>query len=99
MKHLFIAFAVFILLVSSFITFKSTKLCSRLESLISDNVEVLSYSNEGPGAQGQRHTQAVWCGGGGWNIAVGCCYGSENCTYINCSSNSFSCDGNTWIPF
>lgn len=63
------------------------------------DIEALAYSNEGPGAQGHRQTQAVWCGGGGWEIRSGCCYGGSNCTYIDCSTNSFSCDGNTWIDF
>lgn len=61
------------------------------------NIEVLTYTNEGPGPQGQRHSQAVWCDGGGWNIQPGCCAGAENCYYLDpCNSRRFSCDGSTF---
>lgn len=66
--------------------------------LFMTDVNALSYSNELPGAQGSRHSQAVWCGGGGWVVKAGCCYGYESCYIMDpCRGRSFSCDGNTWM--
>lgn len=65
-----------------------------------DNVTVPTYSNDGPGPQGQRHSQAVQCAGGGWKIKAGCCYGMEDCFRMNpCDNRSFSCDGIHYHPF
>jgi hypothetical protein len=99
MKKFLFFLASLSLIVSFASTIASVKKSQQWVSLTSDEVEVLAYENEGPGRQGQRHTQAVWCGGGGWHIAVGCCYGWEDCTYIYCNGNSFSCDGSTWIQY
>lgn len=56
------------------------------------------YSNGLPGQQGERHSQAVQCGGGGWVIKAGCCYGWEECYNMNpCNGRSFSCDGLTYM--
>jgi len=86
--------------LSAIVTIKSSMSVSEMTKLlVMDGIEALAYSNEGPGPQGQRHTQAVWCGGGGWDIAVGCCYGWENCSIVNCPNHSFSCNGIDWITF
>ena len=88
------------MILSMLLTIMTMRKSGRWVSLTSDGVEVLAYENEGPGPQGQRHKQAVWCGGGGWVIRVGCCYGWEDCWYIYCGdSHTFSCDGNHWISY
>lgn len=99
MKRLFQLLLLLVLLLSFFLTWKSYTESSVLNQMFESEIEALSYNNEGPGPQGRRQKQAVWCGGGGWVVRVGCCYGSEECTYINCPVNVFSCDGNTWIHF
>ena len=83
--------------VATVLTMIATVIHSDVAPVIWQETEALTYSNEGPGSQGQRHSQAVWCGGGGWTIRVGCCYGSENCSIYDCPTNTFSCDGNTWL--
>lgn len=86
------------LFVCSFTAFKTTQKSGELLDLITDNPEALSSSNEGPGPQGRRQKQAVWCGGvGGWVVKEGCCYGEEECNFIYCKYNHYSCDGNTWV--
>lgn len=88
------------MIICVFTTVKTTRKCNNIWTMITENPEALSYTNEGPGPQGQRQKQAVWCGGvGGWVVREGCCYGPTQCTYIYCPEHSFSCDGNTWIYF
>ncbi len=103
MKKLLLIFIVLIsFAMSAIVTATSTKKISTLTKLLEvQGVEALTYSNEGPGKQGERHAQAVWCSSfwNGWMIVEGCCYGWENCSYINCPSHSFSCNGNDWISF
>ncbi len=99
MKRIVICSMAFMsLLVCVFVALKTIQKTDDLLSLISGGVEALSYSNEGPGPQGFRQEQAVWCCGGGWIVREGCCFGDTECTYIFCPSGvCFSCDGNTWI--
>lgn len=73
---------------------------SAMDKVLAGPVESLSYSNEGPGAQGFRKTQAVRCPDTLWGISVkpGCCGGSELCFDMNpCNGQRFSCDNNHWI--
>lgn len=56
------------------------------------------YSNDPPGPQGNRHSQAVQCGVGGWVIKPGCCFGDEDCLIMDpCKGASFSCDGMHYV--
>lgn len=98
-RHTLIAVILMCFSATFFIYTMSTDLRATSELLFESDVNALAFSNEGPGPQGSRQTQAVWCGVGGWNISVGCCYGMDNCSIIDCSSRKFSCDGNTWISF
>lgn len=99
MKYSYFIYTLLCLSVAVLICSLSTDIKARTELLCDSNIDALAFSNEGPGPQGFRQTQAVWCGGGGWIIRVGCCYGMEDCSLVDCSSHSFSCDGNTWIEF
>ena len=94
------------LLLSAGLTFFSSHLCEDFASLINHNVKAqakqvaLEWSNELPGPQGQRHSQAVQCKHVStfdvWDIQPGCCYGSENCSMNGCH-RSFSCDGKHYL--
>ena len=87
-RNLAIILAMMSLALSIYAIVKSTMLME----LVYSDLEALSYSNEQPGPQGERHPQAVWCGGGGWVIKPGCCYGSENCDNMDpCNGQSFKC--------
>ena len=56
-----------------------------------------AYSNEPPGPQGQRRTQVVQCQVSGWDTAVGCCFGGEECDYMDpCDGKNYTC-GKGWI--
>ena len=52
---------------------------------------------ENPGPQGKRQTHLVWCADRGFSVKTGCCYGTDNCSYVYCTTNSFSCDGKEWV--
>lgn len=69
---------------------------SSVQTLRAD--ETPRYSNNPPGEQGERTNQAVQCGGGGWVIVPGCCYGNDNCDDMNpCKGAAFSCNGRDWV--
>jgi len=100
-NNLIVVLLIVLTAVCSCLTAVSMIRSVRLRRAISSDIEALAYSNEGPGSNGSRHKQSVWCSGGGWIIRVGCCYGAEFCTYIECGveHGSFSCDGNHWIHY
>lgn len=59
----------------------------------------IGFENQGPGPQGQRHSQAVQCCDGNvwnhvWNVKPSCCFGAECCSYNGCHG-SYMCDGHT----
>ncbi len=88
----------FSLVICAIVSLRTVQKTKDLLYMISGDIEALSYSNEGPGPQGSRQEQAVWCCGGGWIVRAGCCFGETDCHYIFCPSGvCFSCDGNTWI--
>lgn len=93
MKKHFITFLSLVLLIGvSFFVLESSIQTARA------NVTP-RYSNNPPGAQGQRTNQAVQCAGGGWIIKPGCCFGYENCYNMNpCDGSAFSCNGVDYIP-
>ena len=60
---------------------------------------LIPYVNEGPGAQGERQRQAVECAASvwGWEVKPGCCYGGENCDWMNpCNGRQFNCGNGVW---
>lgn len=100
-KPVYFIISIVIIVLSAVLAISSTLRCFDLSCTLSNDVEALAFSNEGPGPQGQRHKQSVWCSGSGWVIRVGCCYGAENCSVIECGENNhnYSCNGNDWIVF
>ena len=90
--------ALAIMLTCVVLTVKSNKLNESSIRLIMDcDIEALTYSNEKPGPDGERHPQAVQCASWwGWTIKAGCCYGWEDCYFNGCGSANFSCDGVHW---
>lgn len=98
-----LAFAMLVLCLG--ITIHSCGLAGNLSVLFHWNVEAAarmesSWSNKLPGAQGERHPQAVQCIHVGmwdvWEIKPGCCYGAEDCSTNGCG-RSFSCDGTHYL--
>ena len=66
--------------------------------ILFSEIDMFAYSNEPPGGEGERRTQAVQCGVGGWKIKPGCCYGWSDCDWMNpCNGASFSCDGKRYV--
>lgn len=56
------------------------------------------FSDYPPGPQGNRQTQSVQCGVGGWVIKPGCCFGDTDCYDMDpCNGASFSCDGKKYV--
>ena len=111
-----IALASALLVLSAALTVYSTLLCSSISFLTQTNVfaEARSavrttldtsddggFSNHGPGPEGQRHAQAVWCSEyckvfqTGWSVGEGCCAGAERCSESTCKCLRWDCgDGN-----
>lgn len=90
----------FIVVLSVIITaiaiIRTNKLCVVVSAYDGES----EYSNDPPGKQGERQTQAVACFSAwyGLSVSVGCCLGSEQCNNMNpCNGGNFSCDNQHWI--
>lgn len=67
-NNLIVVLLIVLTAVCSCLTAVSMIRSARLKRSISSDIEALSYSNEGPGSNGSRHKQSVWCSGGGYKI-------------------------------
>jgi len=84
----------FLLCVSALAIASAAVLSAAINVNAAESAIKPQYSNDPPGPQGNRHSQAVQCGVGGWVIKPGCCFGDENCFIMDpCKGSSFSCDG------
>lgn len=101
-KRIFLFGMLILLALSVGVTIKSTNLTKSISDLVIFDVESLAFSNEKAGEQGCRHPQAVQCDESshwfntGWSIKAGCCYGWEECSFVGCGSENYSCDGVHW---
>lgn len=99
-NKLFLVLALSLLLLAAGATIHSSFVSENLSSLVCTDVNAKAYVNQLPGDQGERQKQAVWCGGSGWNVQQGCCYGGENCTMPRCKKvDAFTCGDGNWLYY